>query len=250
MSQEGHTIVSHEKDDMHRPRDAASAQRLVPAEPDKCRNTLGLLGLVSPFPPSPNGKCSRIQDAPGRHQLELLWAWGGGVSLGRPCSLWEWGQHDGRPLALTASPVVTAGAAQSPGEFLHPVVYACTAVMLLCLLASAITYVVHQSAIRISRKGRHTLLNFCFHAALTFSVFAGGINRTKYPILCQAAWEPRLPQPGTDPKTASPDRGSGGQASLWQPRPGRCSRLDPEADNLMALSGSSLCSGVRAGLAS
>lgn len=30
------------------------------------------------------------------------------------------------------------------------------------------------------------LLNFCFHAALTFTVFAGGINRTKYPILCQA----------------------------------------------------------------
>lgn len=32
----------------------------------------------------------------------------------------------------------------SPGELLHPVVYACTAVMLLCLLASAATYVVHQ----------------------------------------------------------------------------------------------------------
>nr|XP_012602446.1 adhesion G protein-coupled receptor A1 [Microcebus murinus]XP_012602447.1 adhesion G protein-coupled receptor A1 [Microcebus murinus] len=75
---------------------------------------------------------------------------------------------------------------QYPGDFLHPVVYACTAVMLLCLLASAITYVVHQSAIRISRKGRHTLLNFCFHAALTFTVFAGGINRTKFPVLCQA----------------------------------------------------------------
>uniref|UniRef100_A0A2K6S7S7 Adhesion G protein-coupled receptor A1 n=1 Tax=Saimiri boliviensis boliviensis TaxID=39432 RepID=A0A2K6S7S7_SAIBB len=73
-----------------------------------------------------------------------------------------------------------------PGEFLHPVVYACTAVMLLCLLASVVTYIVHRSAIRISRKGRHTLLNFCFHAALTFTVFAGGINRTKYPILCQA----------------------------------------------------------------
>lgn len=29
----------------------------------------------------------------------------------------------------------------SPGELLHPVVYACTAVMLLCLLASAATYV-------------------------------------------------------------------------------------------------------------
>ncbi|XP_057164709.1 adhesion G protein-coupled receptor A1 isoform X2 [Ursus arctos] len=75
---------------------------------------------------------------------------------------------------------------QYPGEFLHPVVYACTAVMLLCLLASVVTYVVHQNAIRISRKGRHTLLNFCFHAALTFTVFAGGVNRTKYPILCQA----------------------------------------------------------------
>ncbi|XP_008581977.1 PREDICTED: probable G-protein coupled receptor 123 [Galeopterus variegatus] len=75
---------------------------------------------------------------------------------------------------------------QHPGELLHPVVYACTAVMLLCLLTSIITYLVHQSAIRISRKGRHMLLNFCFHAALTVTVFAGGINRTKYPILCQA----------------------------------------------------------------
>nr|XP_019583866.1 PREDICTED: adhesion G protein-coupled receptor A1 isoform X1 [Rhinolophus sinicus] len=75
---------------------------------------------------------------------------------------------------------------QHPGEFLHPVVYACTAVMLLCVLASVITYLVHRSAIRISRKGRHTLLNLCLHAALTFTAFAGGINRTKYRTLCQA----------------------------------------------------------------
>uniref|UniRef100_A0A7N5K4X4 Adhesion G protein-coupled receptor A1 n=1 Tax=Ailuropoda melanoleuca TaxID=9646 RepID=A0A7N5K4X4_AILME len=61
-----------------------------------------------------------------------------------------------------------------------------TAVMLLCLLASVVTYIVHQNTIRISRKGRHTLLNFCFHAALTFTVFAGGVNRTKYPVVCQA----------------------------------------------------------------
>ncbi|XP_066536059.1 adhesion G protein-coupled receptor A3 isoform X2 [Hoplias malabaricus] len=73
-----------------------------------------------------------------------------------------------------------------PGEFLHPVVYACTAVMLLCLFASIITYIVHHSAIRISRKGWHMLQNFCFHTALTFAVFAGGINRIKYPIFCQA----------------------------------------------------------------
>ncbi|XP_039626559.1 adhesion G protein-coupled receptor A3 isoform X1 [Polypterus senegalus] len=73
-----------------------------------------------------------------------------------------------------------------PGEYLHPVVYACTAVMLLCLFASIITYIVHHSTIRISRKGCHMLLNFCFHTALTFAVFAGGINRIKYPIICQA----------------------------------------------------------------
>ncbi|XP_060728744.1 adhesion G protein-coupled receptor A1 isoform X2 [Tachysurus vachellii] len=73
-----------------------------------------------------------------------------------------------------------------PGDFLHPVVYACTAVMLLCLFASIITYIVHHSTIRISRKGWHMLLNFCFHTALTFAVFAGGINRIKYPIFCQA----------------------------------------------------------------
>nr|XP_020828708.1 adhesion G protein-coupled receptor A1 isoform X3 [Phascolarctos cinereus] len=75
---------------------------------------------------------------------------------------------------------------EDPGEFLHPVVYACTAVMLLCLFASILTYIVHHSTIRISRKGWHMLLNFSFHTALTFAVFAGGINRTQYPIVCQA----------------------------------------------------------------
>ncbi|XP_036590077.1 adhesion G protein-coupled receptor A1 [Trichosurus vulpecula] len=75
---------------------------------------------------------------------------------------------------------------EAPGEFLHPVVYACTAVMLLCLFTSILTYIVHHSTIRISRKGWHMLLNFSFHTALTFAVFAGGINRTQYPIVCQA----------------------------------------------------------------
>ncbi|XP_074153323.1 adhesion G protein-coupled receptor A1 isoform X4 [Sminthopsis crassicaudata] len=58
--------------------------------------------------------------------------------------------------------------------------------MLLCLFASILTYIVHHSTIRISRKGWHMLLNFSFHTALTFAVFAGGINRTQYPIVCQA----------------------------------------------------------------
>jgi G protein-coupled receptor 123 len=53
--------------------------------------------------------------------------------------------------ALTRSPLLpfqdlktVLSLPQYPGEFLHPVVYACTAVMLLCLLASVITYIVHQ----------------------------------------------------------------------------------------------------------
>ncbi|XP_016324712.1 adhesion G protein-coupled receptor A1-like isoform X1 [Sinocyclocheilus anshuiensis] len=72
-----------------------------------------------------------------------------------------------------------------PGDYLHPVVYACTAVMLLCLLISIMTYIVHHSIIRISRKGWHMLLNFLFHTAMTFGVFAGGINQIKYPVICQ-----------------------------------------------------------------
>ncbi|XP_057681900.1 adhesion G protein-coupled receptor A1 [Corythoichthys intestinalis] len=72
-----------------------------------------------------------------------------------------------------------------PEDYLHPVVYACTAVMLLCLLVSIMTYIVHYSVIRISRNGWHTLLNFLFHTGLTFGVFAGGINQINVPFLCQ-----------------------------------------------------------------
>ncbi|KAK5851373.1 hypothetical protein PBY51_002174 [Eleginops maclovinus] len=72
-----------------------------------------------------------------------------------------------------------------PGDYLHPVVYACTAVMLLCLLVSIMTYIVHHRVIRISRNGWHTLLNFLFHTGLTFGVFAGGINQINLPFVCQ-----------------------------------------------------------------
>ncbi|XP_065805980.1 adhesion G protein-coupled receptor A1 [Labrus bergylta] len=72
-----------------------------------------------------------------------------------------------------------------PGDYLHPVVYACTAVMLLCLLVSIMTYIVHHRVIRISRNGWHTLLNFLFHTGLTFGVFAGGINQINAPLVCQ-----------------------------------------------------------------
>lgn len=42
------------------------------------------------------------------------------------------------------------------------------------------------SSIRITRKSWHTLLNTCFHIAMTSAVFAGGITLTGYPIVCQA----------------------------------------------------------------
>ncbi|XP_016105815.1 G-protein coupled receptor 124-like [Sinocyclocheilus grahami] len=73
-----------------------------------------------------------------------------------------------------------------PVEVLHPVIYTCTAVLLLCLFTIIITYILHHSSIRITRKSWHTLLNISFHIAMTSAVFAGGITLTGYPVVCQA----------------------------------------------------------------
>lgn len=69
---------------------------------------------------------------------------------------------------------------------LHPVVYACTALLLLCLFTIIITHILHHSSIHISRKSWHTLLNTCFHIAMTTAIYAGGISLTSYPVVCQA----------------------------------------------------------------
>ncbi|XP_077418686.1 adhesion G protein-coupled receptor A2 [Vanacampus margaritifer] len=69
---------------------------------------------------------------------------------------------------------------------LHPVVYACTALLLLCLFTIIITHILHHSSIHISRKSWHTLLNTCFHIAMTTAIYVGGISLTSYPIVCQA----------------------------------------------------------------
>uniref|UniRef100_A0A674CB95 Adhesion G protein-coupled receptor A2 n=1 Tax=Salmo trutta TaxID=8032 RepID=A0A674CB95_SALTR len=69
---------------------------------------------------------------------------------------------------------------------LHPVVYSCTAILLLCLFTIIITHILHHSSINISRKSWHTLLNTCFHIAMTTAVYAGGITLTSYPMVCQA----------------------------------------------------------------
>ncbi|CAL8342704.1 unnamed protein product [Lota lota] len=71
-------------------------------------------------------------------------------------------------------------------RILHPVVYACTAVLLLCLFTIIITHIVHHSTIHISRKSWHTLLSTCFHVAMTTAIYAGGISLTSYPVVCQA----------------------------------------------------------------
>uniref|UniRef100_A0A452SEQ1 Adhesion G protein-coupled receptor A2 n=1 Tax=Ursus americanus TaxID=9643 RepID=A0A452SEQ1_URSAM len=73
-----------------------------------------------------------------------------------------------------------------PGAGLHPVVYPCTAVLLLCLFSTIITYILSHSSIHVSRKGWHMLLNLCFHMAMTSAVFAGGITLTNYHMVCQA----------------------------------------------------------------
>lgn len=73
-----------------------------------------------------------------------------------------------------------------PVRVLHPVVYACTALLLLCLFTIIITHILHHSSIHISRKSWHTLLNTCFHIAMTTAIYAGGISLTSYPVVCQA----------------------------------------------------------------
>ncbi|XP_054853175.1 adhesion G protein-coupled receptor A2 isoform X2 [Eublepharis macularius] len=75
---------------------------------------------------------------------------------------------------------------QSPVEVLYPIIYTCTALLLLCLFATIITYIINHSTIRISRKCWHMLLNLCFHIAMTSAVFAGGITLTDYLVICQA----------------------------------------------------------------
>ncbi|XP_043938992.1 adhesion G protein-coupled receptor A2 [Protopterus annectens] len=71
-------------------------------------------------------------------------------------------------------------------QVLHPVIYTCTTILLLCLFTTIITYIINHSTIHISRKGWHILLNVCFHIAMTSAVFAGGINLTNYHVICQA----------------------------------------------------------------
>ncbi|XP_010186735.1 PREDICTED: G-protein coupled receptor 124-like, partial [Mesitornis unicolor] len=72
--------------------------------------------------------------------------------------------------------------ARGTAEVLHPAMYTCTAVLLLCLFTTIITYIVHHGTILIPRKGWHMLLNLCFHIAMTAAVFAGGITLTGYLI--------------------------------------------------------------------
>ncbi|XP_064441623.1 adhesion G protein-coupled receptor A2 isoform X2 [Mirounga angustirostris] len=72
------------------------------------------------------------------------------------------------------------------GAGLHPVVYPCTGLLLLCLFSTIITYILNHSSIHVSRKGWHMLLNLCFHMAMTSAVFAGGITLTNYHMVCQA----------------------------------------------------------------
>ncbi|KAL2296334.1 hypothetical protein Nmel_018635 [Mimus melanotis] len=104
--------------------------------------------------------------------------------------------------------------AQGAVEVLHPAMYTCTAVLLLCLFTTIITYIVHHGTILIPRKGWHMLLNLCFHIAMTAAVFAGGITLTGYRAVCQAV--------GTGQRGVLRDgHGGHGTPSLQHPLPNR-----------------------------
>ncbi|XP_034376857.1 adhesion G protein-coupled receptor A2 isoform X1 [Arvicanthis niloticus] len=85
-------------------------------------------------------------------------------------------------MELSAFPREAGGS----GAGLHPVVYPCTALLLLCLFSTIITYILNHSSIHVSRKGWHMLLNLCFHMAMTSAVFVGGVTLTNYQMVCQA----------------------------------------------------------------
>lgn len=73
-----------------------------------------------------------------------------------------------------------------PSIQLHPVVYATSVILLLCLLTIIISYIYHHKSVRVSKKSWHMLVNLCLHIALTCAVFVGGINQTAHASVCQA----------------------------------------------------------------
>ncbi|XP_048474477.1 adhesion G protein-coupled receptor A2-like [Rhincodon typus] len=77
--------------------------------------------------------------------------------------------------------------ALAPGaiQVLHPIIYSCTVVLLVCLFIAIISYILKHNTIRVSRKNWHMLLNLWFHISMTCAVFTGGINQTEYGLICQ-----------------------------------------------------------------
>ncbi|XP_055518311.1 adhesion G protein-coupled receptor A2-like [Leucoraja erinacea] len=68
---------------------------------------------------------------------------------------------------------------------LHPIIYTCTAFLLLCIFTAIIAYILRHNTIGISKKSWHMLLNLWFHISMSCAVFTGGINRKDYGLLCQ-----------------------------------------------------------------
>nr|XP_010949481.1 adhesion G protein-coupled receptor A2 [Camelus bactrianus] len=93
-------------------------------------------------------------------------------------------------MELSAFPREVGG----PGAGLHPVVYPCTALLLLCLFSTIITYILNHRwgllqggrTVSEAAPSMNMRLNLCFHMAMTSAVFAGGITLTNYQMVCQA----------------------------------------------------------------
>lgn len=74
---------------------------------------------------------------------------------------------------------------------------------LLIVLSPHLCILLPYSSIYISRKSWHTLLNTCFHIAMTSAIYAGGISLTSYPVVCQAISPDSTQSPHFDLSRAS-----------------------------------------------
>lgn len=103
--------------------------------------------------------------------------------LPAPWSFTRW-STPARPSCCSASSPSSSLTSCTTGMHLH---VSASAHVCICVSASSRSGLPHlPSSIHISRKSWHTLLNTCFHIAMTTAVYTGGITLTSYPVVCQA----------------------------------------------------------------
>lgn len=103
------------------------------------------------------------------------------ISPTRARSLWECSTPWSTP-----APQRSCSASSPSSSLTSYITGTCSALHLLRTLLLLLIRYLSNSSIHISRKCWHTLLNTCFHIAMTTAIYAGGISLTSYPLVCQA----------------------------------------------------------------